>query len=219
MKTIINFLLALLCLSCSSGRNLVVQDTECKQPSTFFELNESENYFDVSIYKNELIKGNVVLKEDSLIKSELIDLGDREVTVIDTDKKRRLRKWKRYKNGLIKRFFVEYELGNTKVGNQLEFDEKGVLVNTVNHDTGYSICWFQAIAIVKRLAKSDIKKYKLDTFYVLRNNLVEFPDAPAEWRVAIEGNEFYAQDGSTFYIIDGNTGTLKRKIKSKTVVD
>lgn len=215
MNRIFVLLIFILVLSCKTTQNKA-QDVDCLTTSEFFKILESEQTFQTEHYKTQLDTANVVLVNNDSIKRELISLGDDEVVLITTNKKLSVSKSIRYQNGAIKKQHFEYINGSTKIGSESHFNKQGIVTKTIDHDKGYSICFAQAIAIVKQLAKKDIEKHRLDAFYLLRNNLNEFPEAAAEWRVAMKGNESYDQDGTTFYVLDGVSGKLKRKVVSET---
>lgn len=98
----------------------------------------------------------------------------------------------------------------------------GNVTKEIDYEKGYTICWAEAIAIVKKIAKKKIKKYGIQKFYAVHNNLNNTPKPKPLWYIGfMDGNEtyqeYYNKKGSIRYVIDGVTGKLLRTYYIKKV--
>ncbi|MGG6232429.1 hypothetical protein [Tenacibaculum sp. SDUM215027] len=137
-----------------------------------------------------------------------------------TNKQLKISKWIDYrKDGSIKSSQFIYLNGNKPVFKETHYNEQGNITKVIDYEKGYNICWAEAIAIVKKIAKKDIEKYEVTGFNLSHNNLNEFPNVKPEWQVTLDGNEEYKLKGVKVYRIDGVTGKFLRITKITTSYD
>ena len=203
--------------SCSSvPKEYLINDNTCHYNDPIFKITKDEMSFDV----NRLKTRELILVDNAYFKTRFYSYEDGEITNKQTNKKLNIGKWIRYnKNGgIVKSQFV-YLNGGRNLFEERYYDQQGNIEKIIDYEKGYNICWVEAIEIVKKLAKRDIKKYKIDTFYLSRTNLNEFPNSNPEWRISMKGNEVYNEKDSKNYVIDGVTGKLNRTYKVRMIYD
>ncbi|MGG6230359.1 hypothetical protein [Tenacibaculum sp. SDUM215027] len=137
-----------------------------------------------------------------------------------TNKQIKIEKWLRYNpEGYLSRVKFQYLNGNSNVYKETHYDNQGNITKIIDYEKGYNICWAEAIAIVKKIAKKEIEKYEITGFNLSHNNLNEFPNAKPEWQVTLDGNEEYELKDVKVYRIDGVTGKFLRITKITTSYD
>ena len=110
-----------------------------------------------------------------------------------------------------------YKDASDYIGKKTEYDQQGNITKVIDHEKGYQICWAEAIEIVKKIAKKDIKKYNITGFNLSHTNLNEYPKEKPVWRISLDGNEEYEIKDTKVYWIDGVTGKYIKTTKIITV--
>lgn len=211
------FLISLFLVSCNSvPKEYLVSNSICNYNDPVFEVTKDELNFKYHSLDSILSeKGALYIENDSLtieIQKNLIG---------KTDKKTKITKWINYhSNSKIKSisFFLRNS-SQTEIGKEKYYNQQGDITKVINYEKGYKICWAEAIEIVKKIARRDIKKYDIDRFYLSRTDLNEFPNSNPEWRISMKGNEEYNERNTKFYVIDGVTGKLNRTYKTRLIYD
>jgi len=234
MRFLYLIFISLFFLSCGSVPKEYIKNNDiCHFNDPIFKISKDEMTFDVEKYGKELKRGDLVLVDNKNFKSEYWNLMDGDITNKQTNKQLNIEKWIRYKNGKIKWLRFKYENGDSKIGREILYDENGKVEKIINHEKGYKICWVEAIEIIKKIAKKDIKKYDIRSFFLHRVDLNEFPNSKPKWIVLFEvpdsldesdyDNEKHEQyrtyivkNGTTQYVIDGITGKLLKTFITKT---
>ncbi len=224
MRFIYIFLISTFFISCSSiPKDYLTTNDICHTKDPIFKITKEEMTFDVGKYGKALEKKDLILVDNKKSKNRYYKYPDGEITNKQTNKQLNIGKWIDYfSNGKIKSSTFIYLNGSKEIYKETYYNQQGKIEKIIDHDKGYKICWAEAIAIVKKIAKKDIKKYKIDAFYLLRTDLNEFPNSNPEWDVSMKGNEEYnekkySKKGGKIYVIDGLTGELL-KIKAVRMV-
>jgi|GEM_PF-2666077 len=208
---------SLLFVSCASApRDYLTSNSICNYNNSIFKITENEMSFDV----NRLKERELILVDNEYFESRIFSHENGVITYKQNNRKLNIGKWINYdKNGRIKSSSFLYLNGTKEIGKETYYNREGEITKVIDHEKGYKICWAEAIEIIKKIAKKDIKKYKINKFNLLRTNLNEFPDANPEWRVSMKGNEEYNERDTKFYVIDGVTGKLNRTYKTRLIYD
>ncbi|OEJ98605.1 hypothetical protein A8C32_05240 [Flavivirga aquatica] len=207
MKLLYLFI-TLLIFSCTSvPKDYLVNNNTCNFNDSIFKITKDEMFFDVTRLKGR----ELIVVNNEFFKNRFYSYEDGEITNKKTNKKLDIGKWiDYYSDGRIKSVTFIYLNGKKEINKETYYDKQGNITKVIDYEKGYNICWAEAIEIVKQLAKRDIKKYKIDSFYLSRIDLNEFPNSNPEWRVSMKGNEAYNEKDRKNYIIDGVTGKLNR---------
>ena len=217
MKYLYILLLGVFLISCSSvPKEYLTNNDICYYDDPIFKITTEEMVFNSAKYDSILsIKGVVFIEKGNYtieIQNDLIG---------KTDNKTSLTKWiNYYPNGKISniKFFLRNS-SSTGIEKETSYDQKGNITEVINYEKGYSICWAEAIEIVKKIAKKEIQKYQVTGFNLSRVDLNEFPNEKPEWAVSLVGNEEYEQKDTKVYWIDGITGKFLRTTKIITTFD
>ena len=202
-------------VSCSAQKGFIKTNRICLFDNPIFEISESERIFDGKKYDSILnLKG--VIFED--LDKYIYEIQPNTIGV--TDKETKLTKWINYRDSKkieSVSFFIRNS-SSTKIDKEYYFNDNGEIIETIDYEKGYNICWAEAIAIIKKIARKDIKKYKIDEFSLNRTDINEFPDEKPKWILSMTGEieDEYINDR---YVIDGFTGELIRKYKVNVIYD
>ncbi|MCF6349745.1 MAG: hypothetical protein L3J23_01780 [Flavobacteriaceae bacterium] len=211
-------------LSCSSiPKEYLTNDDICHYNDPIFKITKDEMTFNVEKYKSDFkIKpGPITIENNKKFKNEVWTSNNRGLRNKQTNKKLNIQKLIRYDSlGKISYSYITYLNGNARIGKRTYFDLQGNITKVIDYEKGYKICWAEAIAIVKQIAKKDIKKYQIKAFYVSRNDLNEFPTAKPVWTIGLmNGNEKFSDQkdkkGNIRYVINGITGKLINTFRVK----
>ncbi len=206
-------LLSVILMSCKSSYQFRESDTICNYNNNIFS--KLQNNLDLNLYKEKLDIEDVILSDNDLFISELYKTSSRYV-YSTTDKLNNIIRISMYdfEANKLKSYFM-YKNGAFKIYKSKIFDEEGNIVKIIDHEKGYDICWKEAITIIKKVARKEIKKYEVTTFNLQRIDINEFPKEKPLWSVSLNGNEAYQSkefnDGYIFYEIDGVTGKFLGK--------
>ncbi len=221
VKYIYSMLLLSTLLSCNSARKTYVTNNNlCQYDDPVFNISKDELQLNDSISKQ--LKNNreeLVTFDNDYYNNKYYKFEDGEVTNKLTNKQLNIGKWILYaKNGAIKRVRIIYRKGKKPIFKETHYDNKGNITQTIDYEKGYNICYAEAIAIVKKVAKRKIKKYQITEFFAAHNNLNEFPDVKPIWYIGLsKGNEKYENGyytkGQIRYRIDGVTGRVLKKYR------
>ena len=201
------FIIALI-TSCSSiPKGYLTNDNNCYHNYPIFTITKDEMFFDI----NRLKTRELIIIDNDFFENRFYSYEDGEITNKQTNKHLNLGKWiDYYSDGKIKSSTFIYLNGNKEIYKETYYDRQGNITKVIDYEKGYVICWAEAIEIVKKIAKRDIKKYNIDSFNLLRVDLNEFPSENPEWSISMDGNEEYEEKDTKFYVIDGVTGKLNR---------
>ena len=186
----------------------------CHYNYPIFKITKDEMSFDVEKYAKELEKGNFILVDNEIIEDKYNTLSNKDIINYKTYKKLNIGKWIRYnKNGKIKSSTFMYLNGSSEIGKETEYDQQGNITKVIDYEKGYKICWAEAIAIVKQIAKKDIERYEVTGFNLSHTNLNEYPNKNPVWAISLDGNEEYELKDTKVYWIDGITGKFIKTTK------
>ncbi len=198
----------LISVSCSMQREFVKTNKTCLFNDSIFEIQKEEMVFDGAKYDSILSKKGAFYDDSKKyikrIQSKKIWLTDRDNNLI--------KKIKYNSSNDIKHvYFYLKNSTSTKIGTEYFFNKNGEITETIDHEKGYNICWAEAISILRKIARKEIKKYKIDEFILNRIDIKEFPEEKPKWIISMKGSEEYNDLYRKTYEIDGVTGTLIRK--------
>ncbi len=199
--------LSLLFLSCASYKSFITSDNICNYNSSLFYIKNEEYSASNIDYKNK--KKNFVLFENKEELEKLILWGNEEpITVTKYMKKSRIGKSIEYDYSTGKILNIEffYLDGLINIGQSKYFDEQGNITKVIDHETGYKICWKEAIEIVKHKFRRKLAKYDSVSYVLYRPNKLDFPNHRPRWSVGIIEYPEDKIDETTYYKIDGITG-------------
>lgn len=213
MKNILYISLFLIFQSCSIHHEFVLNNDNCYFNNSFFQTENTLKRIDAKDLISKIGYTDFVEKDNSEFKNRYYK-SDVSITNKQTEKIFNIQKLIKYDlNGRIKFSYFIFLNGDAKIGNETFYDEQGNVLKTIDHEKGYNICWLEAIEIVKKIAKKDIKKYEVTDFNLSRTDLIEFPNENPEWNVSLYGNEEYEERDKKVYVIDGRTGKFLRTFK------
>ncbi|WP_158447902.1 hypothetical protein, partial [Aquimarina longa] len=89
----------------------------------------------------------------------------------------------------------------------------------IDHEKGYTICWAEAIEIVKDELKEQLAQYDSVNYVLQRPDLNRTPDAPAIWSVGIAPIPDDNNLETIYHKIDGVTGKYLGKYTVRMVHD
>ena len=204
--------------SCASQDRFLKENKTCDFDNQFLTITEKEKQFNKKKYDS-------ILNIQPIYSIETKEL----VTTISKYriKKRDLKsKFSKfiayYPSGTIKYHYNYVENINShelKIGKQIYYDENGKITKTVDFDKGYIICWKEALEIVKKTAKKEIKNNNIIHFIISRAQITEKP----KWTISLipeeEEEEEEEDEYIDKYVIDGVTGELIGKYKVRTIYD
>ncbi|WP_103867065.1 hypothetical protein [Aquimarina sp. I32.4] len=203
-------------ISCSAQKRFIKTNQTCLFDDPIFQIKKEEMVFDNEKYDSILSLKGVIIKD---IDNFIYEIQPNTLGI--TDKKSKLTKWVNYhdSNKIESVSFFIRNSTSTNIGKEYLFNEKGQIIETIDYEKGYNICWAEAISILKKIAKKDIKKYDINTFYLSRVDLNEFPNKKPKWRISMDGNEEYSDLDRKIYEIDGVTGEFIRAYEIETIYD
>ena len=207
---LILFAFILINLSCTTRKGIIKRNTTCLFDNPIFKIEKGDLSFDSKRYDSILSKKG---KHSVNTKKYIERIQSKKIWL--TDRKNKLTKKIKYNNSnrIEQVYFYLKQSTSTKIGKEYFFNANSEITKTIDHEKGYSICWVEAIGILKKIERKTIKKHHIETFILNRVDLNEFPHAKPEWTIAmegdIEGDYIYKR-----YVIDGATGKL---IKTYTV--
>ncbi len=223
VKYIYSMLLLSILLSCNSARkSYITNNNLCQYDDPVFNISKDELQLNDSISKQ--LKNNreeLVTFDNDYYNNKYYKFEDGEVTNKLTNKHLNISKWIQYaKNGTIKRVRIIYLNGTKPIFKETHYNDDGKITQVINYEKGYNICYAEAIAIVKKIAKRKIKKYQITEFFAIHRDLNEFPDAKPEWHIGLsKGSQRYKKEyyknGQFRYRIDGVTGKVFEKYRIK----
>ncbi|WP_103867064.1 hypothetical protein [Aquimarina sp. I32.4] len=200
------YLFLLVFSSCASQERFLKNDNICEFDNPFLKIKEEEKEFNKKEY-------------DSILNIQpiyTIDTKDLVTTISKYRIKKKNLKSKfskfiaYYPSGNIKYYYNYIENVNSyrlKIGEQVFYNENGEIAKTINHERNYTICWAEAIEILKKIARKYIKKNTIVDFMISRSELNEKP----KWTISMIGEN--GEEYTDHYEIDGVTGELIRKYK------
>ncbi len=221
VKYIYSMLLLSILLSCNSARkSYITNDNLCHYDDPIFKIYKNELKLNDSISRQLNNNGEeLVTIDNENYNNEFYKFEDGEVTNKQTNKRLNVGKWIRYwPNGSIRWVFNLHLNGSKKIFKETQYDKNGEITQVINYEKGYNICYAEAIAIVKKVARHKIEKYQITEFFAAHNNLNEFPDVKPVWYIGLsKGNEKYENGyytkGQIRYRIDGVTGRVLKKYR------
>ncbi len=196
-------------LSCNSARKTYVTNNNlCQYDDPIFNISKDELRLHDTILKQlKTLKKNITLTNNNVFLNEYKYYKDELLTNRQTNKQLNVSKYLRYTHqGLLKWVEFEYDNGYKNIYNEIDYDENGNIINTLDYEKGYNICYAEAIAIVKKVAKRKIKKYQITEFNLSHNNLNKFPNVKPEWQITFTKNNESISNPIKVYKIDGVTG-------------
>ena len=195
-------------LSCNSVRKTYVTNNNlCQYDDSIFKIHENELKLNDSILKQLKSKKDITLVDNNFYKNRFYTLESTQITNKQTNKRLNVGKWIRYwPNGSIRWVFNLYLNGSKKIFKETQYDKNGKITQVINYEKGYNICYAEAIAIVKKVAKRKIKKYQITEFNLSHNNLNKFPNVKPEWQITFTKNNESISNPIKVYKIDGVTG-------------
>ncbi len=192
--------------SCNTLKQFIKNNKTCLFDDPIFEIRKQDLTFDGEKYDSILNFKGVLIAETYKYQYEV------QPNMIGiTNKNTKLTKWMNYSESKKIEsiaFFIRNSI-DTNIGKEYFFNTNGDLIKTINHEKGYTICWTEAISILKRIARKEIKKFKINTFSLNRVNINEFPNSRPRWIVSMKG-EVEGDYVNKRYVIDGVTGELIR---------
>jgi hypothetical protein len=222
MRYFFIFFTLVLFANCSSvPKEYLVNDDICYYNNPIFKISKEELIIDEKILNLlQKEKKSIVTVDDNDYKNEYWYSKD-EITNKQTNKQTNINKYLYYNNkGKIN--FSAFTYNNIyTLGKETNYDNQGNITKVMDYEKGYNICWAEAIAIVKKVAKKEIKKYEITEFYAVHNNLNEFPEVKPIWYIGLlKGNENYKNEvnrkGTLRFSIDGITGKVLKKYRIKS---
>ncbi len=221
LKTIliIGILLAIV-TSCGSAIRFVSNNSTCGFNEGFFEIKSKDLTLDIDKYESSLSKRGVqyLEKNKRSYTTKLSVLSSKNIVLDVIDDKRGILKSLRYDSiGKIKDISFIYKNGNILMFEEMIYKD-GKVYHVTNHEKGYTICWTEAISILKRIARKEIKKNKIDTFFLNRVNINEFPNSRPRWIVSMKG-QVEGDYVNKRYVIDGVTGELIRTYRVNKIYE
>ena len=203
MKSILIALVIILFTnSCVSiNKDYLINDVICNYNDSIFYASKDELKIDLNILKQEKNNdGDIVITENKVYKNLYYTLSSNSIWNRQINKPLRIVKSIKYrKNGTIE-FCTIYFNGKSKIFNETYYDEQGNITKVIDYEKGYTICWAEAIEIVKKIAKRDIEKYEVTGFNLKHTNLNKFPNVKPEWVISLNGNEEYQRKPYKFTI-------------------
>ena len=194
--------------SCVSvNKDYLIVDDICNYNDSIFHVSKEEFKIDVKKYFKKTSRQTNTILDNQFKNIRFIMWEEGDILSKQTNKQTNISKWISYrKDGSIKRSSFNYRNGNSKLFKETHYDEQGSITKVIDYEKGYTICWAEAIEIVKKIAKRDIEKYEVTGFYLKHTNLNKFPNVKPEWIISLKGNEEYQRKPYKFYHIDGVTG-------------
>ena len=195
---------------------------------TIFNIRNEEMYLNTDKYKEVILKKDSTIIINKNFEVRFIVLSNGIILNVKSDKKLGIQKNITYSpNGKIQNVNFNNYQGESSIYKELNFNEKGEIISTLNYDKGYSICWSEAIEICKKLVgKKAIKKYAIQEFIIMnRIDLNKYPNDKATWFVRpiaqglngkgydndSENKYFLHNKGNLWFHIDGADGKLVGK--------
>ncbi|WP_062058763.1 hypothetical protein [Aquimarina longa] len=221
MKTLIStvLLLCTLTVACQSNKSFIKDDL-CGFNDPIFTISDDEKTFDVEKYREQLKKRELVLKDNDTFKTRFYMYKDGEITNKQTNKQTNIAKWILYKKkGTIKRVRFIYLNSLLEIGKETNYDTLGNISKVIDHEKGYTICWAEAIEIVKDELKEQLAQYDSVNYVLQRPDLNRTPDAPAIWSVGIAPIPDDNNLETIYHKIDGVTGKYLGKYTVRMVHD
>ena len=204
-------------LSCNSVRKTYVTNNNlCQYDDPIFNISKGELRLHDTILKQlKTLEKNITLIDNNVFLNEYKYYKDELLTNKQTNKQLNVSKYLRYTHqGLLKWVEFEYDNGYKNIYNEIDYDENGNIINTLDYEKGYNICYAEAIAIVKKVAKRKIKKYQITAFNLpFRVDLNKFPNEKPEWGITLANNEDYHPKVKKVYWINGVTGKFLKTSK------
>ena len=192
--------------SCNTLKQFIKNNKTCLFDDPIFEIRKQDLTFDGEKYDSILNFKGVLIAETYKYQYEV------QPNMIGiTNKNTKLTKWMNYSESKKIEsiaFFIRNSI-DTNIGKEYFFNTNGDIIKTINHEKCYTICWTEAISILKRIARKEIKKFKINTFSLNRVNINEFPNSRPRWIVSMKG-EVEGDYVNKRYVIDGVTGELIR---------
>ncbi|MGG6230356.1 hypothetical protein [Tenacibaculum sp. SDUM215027] len=219
MRYFLIFFTLVLFANCSSvPKEYLINDDTCHYNNPIFKISKEELIIDEKILNLlQKEKRSIVIVDDDDYKNEYWYSKD-EITNKQTNKQTNINKYLYYNNkGKIN--FSAFTYNNIyTLGKETNYDKQGNITKVIDYEKGYNICWAEAIAIVKKIAKKEIEKYEITEFYAVHNNLNEFPEVKPIWYIGLlKGNENYKNEvnkkGTLRFRIDGITGKVLKKYR------
>ncbi|MDO6674573.1 hypothetical protein Q4517_03305 [Tenacibaculum sp. 1_MG-2023] len=219
MRYFLIFFILVLLVNCSSvPKEYLINDDVCHYNYPIFNITKEELLIDEKILNLlQKEKRSIVTVDGDDYKNEYWYSKD-EITNKQTNKVTNINKYLYYNNkGKI--IFSAFTYNNIyNLGKETDYDEQGNITKVIDYEKGYNICWAEAIAIVKKIAKKEIEKYEITEFYAVHNNLNEFPEVKPIWYIGLlKGNENYKNEvnkkGTLRFRIDGITGKVLKKYR------
>ncbi len=195
---------------CSSTSKMYLENNDiCHYNDSIFKVSKED-----LIINNDLLqeikarKKDTVLVDNEFFKNQYrYSIYSKSISNQQTNKLINIAKSLYYNiDGQLEWVEIEYINPYIKIFKEFYYDEQGAIEKVIDHEKGYNICWSEAIEIVKKIAKRDIKKYEVTGFNLQRANIKDFPDARPIWRISLDGNEEYERKPTKVYKIDGVTG-------------
>lgn len=200
--------------SCASQDKFLKDNRKCDFDNQFLRITEKEKKFNKNKHDSILnIQPSYVIETNNLITAISKNRIDKK------DLKSNFSKFLvYYPSGAIKYYYNYVENTNSyqlKIGEQIYYDENSKITKTVDFEKGYNICWSEALEIVKKIAKKDIKKNNIIHFIISRSELTEKP----KWTISLIPKHQDKDEYTDNYAIDGVTGELIGKYKVRTIHD
>ena len=99
--------------------------------------------------KNE--DGDIVISDNENYKNLFSVFSSNSVANYQTNKQLGIDKWILYReNKTIKKVSFIYLNGLKEIKEETHYDEQGNIINVIDYEKGYNICWAEAIEIVKK---------------------------------------------------------------------
>lgn len=239
MKNSLSKLPVLVFLLFVSFINVYSQEEKKCYTDSIFTISKEEMFLNISQYNLKEGKDSVLVDNNKFRNIYTLNNNFLEIDKSIVDKLIKVEKLLTYNlNGKIKRiyFYNIYQnnsdyFRSTDLFKNLIFDDTGNLIQEIDTDKGYTICWQEAIEICKKLiGKRELKKYNIKDFALRRADLNDRPNDTPLWIVSpiaknkdgsdyesdYENKYFKDKKGSLAYHIDGLTGKLLRKRVSHT---
>ena len=213
--------LGLLAAACSSvPKQYLANDNCCHYDDSIFHLKESEMTLNPEV--KQYLKDNegklITVNTDNFENVFFIIPGINEISNQQENKQLHIGKWIRYRDDrTIKKVEFKYLNGTNDIRKETYYDQQGHITEVIDYEKGYNICWAEAIAIVKKIARRKIKKWEVTSFNMRHADLNKFPDARPQWYISLNGNEDFQLKDTKHYIIDGITGKYTGSFKSRMV--
>ena len=191
----------LVLVACSSNKAIIENTTLCEFDQT---IKEEELFFDT---KKHTKQRDTIINNDDFLSRYYVWHDTGTITNKQTNKQTNIGKWlSYYPSGKIMILRFKYLDGQVELGKKTYYDEQGNITKVIDHEKGYTICWKQAIEIVKQKKP---KNYLISGME--RRKMTHKGKEVLTWGVGVMEPDKKRRGWA--YFIDAQTGKFIKKVR------